>query len=362
MLASLIRNPARISKLTLAEWDEVIPQARASGLLSRLATLAQAQDGYEELPERPRRHLEAAQLVTEKHRRDVLYELDRIHEIVGGVLGTIVLLKGAAYMAADLPAADGRIFNDIDILVPQRKLGAVESLLQLAGWRAGEIHPYDESYYRRWMHQIPPLTHGGRRTTIDVHHSIVPRTARMGAVPAEKLMRHAQNLPARPGFAVLAPDDMILHSATHLFSEGEFGRGLRDLSDLDLLLRHFGTEADWGYWPRLVYRAEAVGLTRPLFYALYYCSRVLGTDVPDEIMESCRRFRPLWPVWPAMDFALTRALAPDHKSCRDTLTGPALFLLYVRSHYLRMPLHLLIPHLIRKGTRRGALPSREATA
>jgi hypothetical protein len=362
MLGSLIRNPALISKLTLAEWDEIIPQARSSGLLSRLATLAQAQDGYAKVPARPRRHLEAAQHITAKHRRDVLYELDRIHEILGGVLGTIVLLKGAAYMAADLPAADGRMFNDIDILVPQRKLGAVESLLQLAGWRAGEIHPYDESYYRRWMHQIPPLTHGGRRTTIDVHHSIVPRTARVGDVPAEKLVRRAQNLPARPGFAILAPEDMILHSATHLFNEGEFGRGLRDLTDLDLLLSHFGNEGFWGFWPRLVHRAEDVELTRPLFYALHYCSRVLGTYVPDEVMESCRRFRPLWPVWPAMDFALTRALAPDHKSCRDVVTEPALFLLYVRSHYLRMPLHLLIPHLIRKGARRRGLHSQEATA
>jgi hypothetical protein len=358
-LASLLRDPRRIATRALEEWDEIVPQARTSGLLARLATVAQAQDFYGTLPERPRRHMEAAQFMAAKHRRDVVYELDRIREVLGAALGTIVLLKGAAYLAAELPPSEGRTFNDIDILVPEDRLGAVESLLRLAGWRAGEIHPYDDRYYRQWMHQIPPLTHGGRQTTIDVHHSIVPRTARTGPVTAAHLMRRTRPLAARPGFATLAPDDMVLHSATHLFNEGEFGRGLRDLSDLDLLLRHFGT-AD--FWPQLTDRAVELGLTRPLFYALRQAARILGTPVPDEVMDTCRRFAPPAPVLRVMDAALPRALAPSHESCRDALTEPALFLLYIRAHYLRMPLRLLLPHLIRKGARRHGFHSMEASA
>jgi hypothetical protein len=54
-----------------------------------------------------------------------------------------------------------------------------------------------------------------------------------------------------------------------------------------------------------------------------------------------------------MDALLGQALRPSHASCRDGMTGVALFLLYVRSHYLRMPLRLLLPHLLRKAyTRR----------
>ena len=57
-------------------------------------------------------------------------------------------------------------------------------------------------------------------------------------------VRGADTITERPGFAVLAPEDMVLHSATHLFNEGEFDRGLRDLNDLDLLLREFGAAAE----------------------------------------------------------------------------------------------------------------------
>jgi hypothetical protein len=359
-LASLLRDPKRIARLTDAEWDDIIPQARSAGLLSRLATVAQAEGDYAALPERPRRHMQAAQLLSSKHRRDVLYELDRIHDILGSLLGTIVLLKGAAYLAAELPSCRGRIFNDIDILVPAEKLGAVEALLELAGWRAGDIDPYDESYYRRWMHQIPPLTHGGRQTTIDVHHTIVPPTARIGAVTAAQLMERIRALPERPGFAVLAPEDMVLHSATHLFNEGEFDRGLRDLNDLDLLLREFGAAA--GFWPALVGRARELGLTRPLFYALRYAARIAGTPVPGDIVAEVSGFAPPLPVLMVMDWALSRALTPRHKSCRDLSAGPALYLLYVRAHYLRMPFHLLIPHLVRKAVRRPPHPAAKEAA
>ncbi len=50
----------------------------------------------------------------------------------------------------------------------------------------------------------------------------------------------------------------------------------------------------------------------------------------------------------AMDALLSRALRPPHPSCADRLTPLALFLLYIRGHYLRMPLGLLMPHLFRK--------------
>ena len=50
-----------------------------------------------------------------------------------------------------------------------------------------------------------------------------------------------------------------------------------------------------------------------------------------------------------MDFLFLRAFRPDQPECRLPFTGLALNLLYIRSHYLRMPLYLLIPHLAQKG-------------
>jgi hypothetical protein len=348
-LAQALRDPGRIAQFSERDWDWLIPQARSAGLLSRLAAVARANGSIAAVPPRPRAHLDGARLVAEKHRRDVIYELDRVYEVVGRTLGTIVLLKGAAYLTAELPAAEGRVFSDIDILVPGEKLARVESLLNLAGWRIGEIEPYDDRYYRRWMHQIPPLTHGGRQSTLDVHHSIVPPTARSGAIASATIFRRAVPVPQRPGFAVLAPEDMILHSATHLFNEGEFHNGLRDLDDLNLLLRHFGARG--GFWTALFDRASELGLSRPLFYAMRHASRVFATPIPREVIERSDRLRPPALATALMDGLLASVLVPNHKSCTGMGTEFSKFALYVRGHYLRMPLFQLIPHLVRKAIR-----------
>jgi Uncharacterised nucleotidyltransferase len=347
-LARFLSRPDALGGATLTDWDRIIPEARQAGLLARLANLVARTGGLERVPDLVRVHLESAQIVAAKHARDVRVEIDRLTELLGPVLGRVVLLKGAAYLCAELPPASGRIFHDIDILVPSDALATVEAMLGLAGWRLGDIDPYDEQYYRRWMHQLPPLVHAARQSAIDVHHTIVPATARI-RLPGEALLGMAIPVAGNPQLAVLAPEDMILHSAVHLFNEGEFARGLRDLDDLNMLLRHFGKES--GFWLKLVQRAEALDLTRPLFYALRYTHLLLETPVPPEILDRSAGFAPLAPARWIMDRLFERGLRAPHPNCRDAFTATALWLLYVRAHYLRMPLHLLVPHLTRKALR-----------
>ena len=346
-LARALREPERLAALSLEEWDHLIPMARRAGLLPRLALAVERQAGFEALPERVRPHLWSAKVLAEKHRRDAVYEIDRLARLLHPITGRVVLLKGAAYLTAGLAPAPGRMFNDIDILVPRNLLAGVESVLGLAGWHGGDIDPYDDQYYRRWMHQLPPLSNGS--STIDVHHTLVPDTARI-ELDADDVLKRVTVLPERPELAVLAPPDMVLHSAVHLFNDGEYDRGLRDLDDLNLLLRQFGVTAS--FWETLLERAAALHLTRPLFYALRYAVELLGTPVPPDVMRASAAFGP-GPIHRLlMDGLFLRALRSPHPEGSDRLTAPALQALYVRAHYLRMPLRLLVPHLTRKALRR----------
>ncbi|MFX6435483.1 nucleotidyltransferase family protein, partial [Acinetobacter baumannii] len=60
---------------------------------------------------------------------------------------------------------------------PRDALDAVEAALLGAGWEWVKPDPYDDAYYRRWMHELPPLIHHERDRMIDVHHTILPLTA-----------------------------------------------------------------------------------------------------------------------------------------------------------------------------------------
>jgi len=349
LLHALLRRPEGFAALSLESWDLVVRQAMRAGILARLCFQLDDMSLLGDVPERPRNHLESARTVALKHMRDVRWEITCVRRVLAKSGIPITLLKGAAYVMADLPAARGRLFSDIDFMVPRERIDEVERLLIEADWASATKDEYDQNYYRRFTHQIPPLQHYKRNTVLDVHHTIVQLTAR-DAVEADLLAAASRPLAGSEDFRILAPADMVLHSAVHLFSDGEFDRGLRDLLDLADLLRHFGAQP--GFWEELPARAEALGLTGPLYLALRYVDRVLDQPPPQAVRETAARWQPS-PVRRAFHDALfLRGLRPNHYSCDDAFSGTARWLLYVRAHYLRMPPHLLIPHLLRKSFHR----------
>lgn len=322
----------------------LLRQARSARLLARLAWLAEVHQLL--VPDVICRHFLSERIAELAQRRGVEREVNYLCLALNKLNEPLLLLKGAAYVVAGLSAAQGRSFNDIDILVPKNQLEPVEKLLHRQGWAPTHANAYDQRYYRQWMHEIPPLQHVKRQTILDVHHNILPETARWHPDP-KKLMASAEAVEGNPGVRVLCPVDMVLHSATHLFTEGELDHGLRDLVDMDALLRGFCGVG--GFWPELLSRAEELDLTRPLYYALRYTRLILLTPVPDEILAQVQEvWCPRQPVATLMDALYMRALMPVHPSSNRQFTGLARWLIYVRSHYLRMPLHLLLPHLLRK--------------
>jgi hypothetical protein len=185
--------------------------------------------------------------------------------------------------------------------------------------------------------------HIKRGSVVDMHHAILPRTARYHPDP-EKLRAAAIPVEGMPGLYVLQPVDMLLHAACHLFHDGELPHGLRDLSDMDLLLRHFGSEQS--FWKRLPERARELELSLPLFYALRYARHFFGTPVPEAVDTALRESTPA--LLPLMDAVFRRALGPEHDTYLDALTRPARFAAYIRAHWLRMPPLMLARHLLHK--------------
>jgi hypothetical protein len=267
----------------------------------------------------------------------ILYEENNIH---------FILLKGAAYLYNSNQAAIGRVFGDVDIMVLEADLNKAEGILLKHGWFSSKMFDeYDQRFYREWTHELPPLRHLKRKTELDVHHTITPPTSK-NKPNIEELWDKAVAVKNMQGVFVLSPIDMILHSATHLFHEGEFENGLRDISDLVLLLKEYSIQAN--FWDNLIKRARTQNLSRPLFYALRYTSMILHAPIPDISQHELQNEAPGFLSLKVMDFLFLRALMPFHESCNERWTGLARWLLYIRSHWLRMPLHILIPHLLRK--------------
>lgn len=348
-LCAGLADPETLPELTETDWDALLPVSRSARLFSRLAALAERRGLLERLPPPVDGHMRAVLRLVADRRQKILWELRQLERTLKTVEAPVLLLKGTAYLVGGLAAAPGRIFGDVDLLVPRADLDAVERVLRAAGWRAEDLDAYDQRYYREWMHEIPALSHPERGVEVDIHHTISPLTSQL-KVDAGPFFATARAVDGHK-FRVPAPADLILHSAVHLFYGGEFENGLRDLSDLDLLLRESAAEP--GFWPGLVARAGALGLERPLFYALHYTHGWLATPMPDAVLAQAREHGPGRTALAALDALFEAALFPPDPTGTTGRAARARWVLWVRSHWLKMPPGLLLRHLWHKAGKRG---------
>jgi hypothetical protein len=236
-------------------------------------------------------------------------------------------MKGTAYAAAGLKASEGRHIGDLDIMVAREGLPQVEPTLLTAGWEWVKENAYDDAYYRDHMHELPPLIHKERDRMIDVHHTILPLTARPKPDAAALL---ADAVELENGLYVFSPTDMVIHSAAHLFADGELDGGLRNLWDIHCLLSEF---ADDAFWPSLKSRAEHHQLWPAVHRAARLAHQLYGTEIPKD-----------WQSWHRKDkWYVLRLTARDNWG-RGTRKFIRL-IYYVRSHWLRMPPLMLLRHL-----------------
>lgn len=354
-LQRVLLDPGMLQHLDNRTLSSAISQGRVSRLLASLASELERLELLETLDAQVRRHLESALRVHEKQQRDLTYDCESIRTALATVNLPTVLLKGAAYMQSGLPVGAGRLITDIDIIVPREHVARAEQALNAHGWETAQLDPYNERYYRQWSHETPALINRRRGTTLDLHHNILPPTARPN-VNAALLFQRLREV--RPGVFTLSFQDMLIHSATHLFHEGEFHHGLRDLWDIDRMLRDFPGRDDT-FWAELVTRARELELQDSVFHALVYAERVFDTPIPPDVMAAAgttgRKLR-----GPLMDFLFMRAFRPAQPDCQLGFTGLALNLLFIRSHYLRMPPYLLIPHLVRKAMMRQSSKAQDS--
>jgi hypothetical protein len=346
-----LHDPTLALPWSLGEWEHVVRLARRLRLLARLAARIDGAALMDSVPPQARKHLLAELRLS--HWRIVALEwgLDRIGDALTGEPYPRVLLKGAAYIGQGLAVAAGRMPSDVDILVPRAHLAAAQGRLTNAGWQEVDLDEHDRRYYREWSHEVPPMRHPVHRVELDLHHNILPPVART-RVDAGLLLAHVQ--PSKwPGWQVLQPVDQVLHSAAHLFFDSEARDRVRDLVDLDGLLRHFGPEA--GFWDALATRSRELKLTEPLALAAHFCVEWLGTPMPAGMQArvgaggpSALRRAWLLPV-------LSTVLTPTDPDDRPPWTqGMAAVIFLARYHWGRMPMRILLPHLWHKLRARGA--------
>ncbi|WP_194952872.1 nucleotidyltransferase domain-containing protein [Sphingopyxis solisilvae] len=328
----LLAGRREAAALAPREWDGVIGVARSEAMLP---TLAHRLDGAD-LPPTVAALFADQRAAAAVAQRQALWEAEMARRALAPLGIEFVLLKGAAYAAANMACAAGRQIGDLDILVLASDIRRAENALLNAGWEWVKSDPYDDFYYREHMHELPPLIHKSRDRMIDVHHTILPRTHR---ITPDALALVSDAVTSAGGFAVLNPADMTCHCAAHMLADGDLQGGLRNLWDFNLMTRDFAA-ADPRFWEQLDVRARLHGLRDAVQRAARMSRDLYGAVLPagwNGPETTDRWFR-------------QRLVARDDWG---RVTRPLLEqAFYIRSHWLRMPPTMLAQHLWTKWRKR----------
>lgn len=348
LLLPALRDVGQVAQWTLAEWDRALPVARQARMLGQFAERIAARPGvWEGVPDAVRGHLQAACNVADYRARCMHHELGRLRRSIPANVD-MLLLKGAAYLVDDEPCARGRLPADMDLLVPRSQLALTEASLRAAGWRSTVSDAYDDRYYREWSHELPPMRHPDFSFELDVHHTISPVTARVRA-DATALFERAV-IAQDTHYRVLSPADRVVHAAIHLFQDTELDDRLRDLLDIDGLLRRHG--ADRGFWGELLASSQRHCADRPLGLALHYARGWLDTPMPRLLEQTALTVPDGWRM-ALLDWVMRRSFVSRLPEVEDNAgVRLALRLGSLRYHRLRMRPTLLLRHTLHKFGRR----------
>lgn len=338
LIARVLGDNKRLGQLSLREWEFLIESLRENASLARFSYRIKNSDQDDGIPKQVFPHLKSELVRAKRQKQQALYESLLIDKHLGEVGVKPVFLKGAAYSISDSPVGDGRLYGDIDVLVEKHEIDVSKQALLDRGWFPQTLSDYDEMYYREWAHEIPPLTHLKRGTVVDLHHNLVPPIS--GRAPlASDFKTDLEE--TRDGLLVFSPAAQTLHSAVHLFLNEDFTHGFRDLTDLHILFTIHGEHTE--YWKRLISLAQKSKFEAELKLAVRYCERLFNTPIPKKVSKEIHDFSIENIV--LTDFIFNQVLLPRHPKTDNYWRPINEFFAYMRGHFLKMPLPILIKHL-----------------
>jgi hypothetical protein len=223
-----------------------------------------------------------------------------------------LVLKGAALCSLVYPEPGLRPMSDIDLLVDDSQLLALQAVFLGQGFSAAPM----SEMYREHRH-LPPLYREveGFHISLELHHSLYSHARGKHHGQLDDLISPMLEFYPAGGsknrWLTLGAEDMLAHTCSHFtLSEGQVEPfRMVWLADLQAFLARFGSQLDWE-----LLRERAAFVLNTLSYAQLLCP--LPDDVMAYVPPSCGRqpsgVGDFYQGWPTL--ALTPTAPPTRSS------------------------------------------------
>ncbi len=261
-----------------AEMDDVAVEAEVGAAFFAAARgLAGAEERCDDLLPRCRERY----FTTAGHTTHLLKRTEQVVHAFADADIPVALLKGVALAKWTYVDPAARPMVDIDLLVPPQEVERGELLLRRLGYQICVSRRHERDA-RRWLHHLPEYRHPKHGDTIELHHALVPPSAKV-RIESSVLWSDVRPIAPGAGVYVLSPADQFLHVMLHLLYSSPIVGRLRQLLDLHVLASRAGGNS--AYWQRVSVRARQYGLQDWLNTSVELLRRIFGTYVPPLLLE-----------------------------------------------------------------------------
>ena len=328
------------------QWQFIIQILRESNLLASCYVRLERENALVNLPEFALKHMKSAYMYSQRQAKQVEYECQEIIKTLKAVEIDPIFLKGASYTLRKSINSRGRVYSDIDILVKKSDIEVAEETLLQQGWRGQKLTRYDDKYFRKWTHEIPPMFHVRRGTVLDLHHHIIlPISGRKTNLS----LLTADLLTTESGALVLSVEAAILHSAVHLTLNDDVSNAYRDILDIVSLIESHQND---DFWQNLQTLAIKCNFSQELYICLKLANKIAGINCPKEMIKALRGQNNKFNLAKLNDWFIEQvfyyAILPHSQLIQTKHHKIALWWVYLRGHVKKMPLKVLIPHACTK--------------
>ena len=309
----IAKRPRREADLPLSDdevdWMATVRSASEDFALSALATLLKDAGLLDHAPADVQRFLHYAISQNTQANDRIRQQCIEIGKALSRVGLSCVLLKGAAWLFEDGPAAQDRMLRDIDLLMPRAALEDARTALHALGYEPSSTILAEAGH----IHDVP-LEHPDRLVCVEMH---VELTTRVRYLSADEVFAEARQV--APGLCVPAPLHRVMHNVVHAqIVNGDFVSGalsFRDSLDLGRLTEKTVAAE---HWYALAHDARQRGFFRQLSGALHKAAYVSGVVLPEPFRSDAGGRRHLRRCllqrrWPTFDMGI-RKLGVFHRA------------------------------------------------
>jgi hypothetical protein len=332
IILRFFKNPNNfVVNATPRDWTLLVHHCREQALLGSAYLYLKQHDN--KMPADILSHFESGKIYADKQLQTMVLELLMLEQALAQADYPILLVKGVAYRLHRFGFATGRVFSDLDLLVPADKVNLTVDMLQSAGFMDSTEHDYDRRYYIDWSHQHPPLRHYTRGSEVDLHHTIFFAKSSV-SVDIKQFIANSKPIESSC-FSLPTPADMFVHSCLHLLFQEEHHKLIKDLVDLYELYNSIPDKQS------IVGSASLTNKPEVVAHGLNIISELF--NLPLSAMElSFIQQQTSWISRQSLHYLISTLTSDDRQNKLAKIWWVA------RGHLIKMPWYLLLYHSVAK--------------